>query len=383
MTDPRNEKPQRERHLTSHIFNLVVMVLGGIGLAWMLNDLGLDFLTQAVENVGWWFAVILAIDIAGLCCDAAALQAFMRPEARMVSYLRVLGAQASGRAINVLTPTGALGEPTKLSMLVTHAPKDRVLSSLVLLNLGYFYLSVIVIVIGTPIMFLLVDIPQTIKMMIAIGFAVLIPLMIALGVLVHRGALTTLVAMVRRVGLISDKRAEGWKTRVAEVDRHIRELQTNRSAGTWKGILWVGLSKLLQWTSTLILLATAGVDVNAPLVIGILSVGQLIQWISNIVPMGLGVHDAGNYALFDLAGASGAHGIVITLLNRARSISVAILGLAGMAVMHTVNRLALRKMHRRLDQLKEKAAEQVLADEAAQEAREAERQAGQPAPQSS
>ena len=95
MTEPPTEdRPQRERHLASHLFNLVVMILGGIGLAWMLHDLGLSYLTDAIDNVGGWFALILALDIAALCCDAAALQAFMRPEARMVSYFRVLGAQA-------------------------------------------------------------------------------------------------------------------------------------------------------------------------------------------------------------------------------------------------------------------------------------------------
>ena len=48
----------------------------------------------------------------------------------MISYWRVLGANISGRAINVLTPGGALGEPTKLMLLSTHAPRARALSSL-------------------------------------------------------------------------------------------------------------------------------------------------------------------------------------------------------------------------------------------------------------
>ncbi|MBA2544321.1 MAG: flippase-like domain-containing protein [Deltaproteobacteria bacterium] len=354
MTD---EHSTPERHMASHVFNVVVMILGAIGLVWMLNSLGWTYLTDAIANVGWWFPVILALDVAALCCDAAALQAFMRPEARMVSYFRVLGAQASGRAINVLTPTGALGEPTKLAMLMTHAPRDRVLSSLVLLNLGQFYLSVIVIVLGTPIMFLLVDIPHSMKVVIGIGFAVIVPLVIALGVMVHRGALTTLVGMVHSVRLISKERADRWKLRVGGVDKHIRELQENRSHGTWKGILWVMLSKLMQWTATLTLLHTAGVEVSPALIVGVLSVGVLIQWIAQIVPMGLGIADGGNYALFDLVGATGAYGVVITVLNRARSITVAIVGLCAMAVLHTVNRLALSRMRRKLDALRERAAD--------------------------
>ncbi len=367
MTD----EPKSERRLTSHLFNLVVMLLGGIGLTWMLYSVGISVLTDAIENVGGWFILILALDLAALFCDAAALSAFMRPEARMVPYWRVLTAQASGRAINVLTPTGALGEPTKLSMLVSHGPRNRVLSSLVLLNLGQFYLSVIVIVLGTPIMFLMVDLPHSLKILVLIGFAVLIPLVIALGLLVQRGALSTVVSTIRKVRVISEKRAEAWRTRFAEVDSHIRELQTNRSAGTWKGFLWVGLSKLVQWSATLILLATAGVDVNAALVVGILSVGVLIQWVSQVVPMGLGLADGGNYALFDLVGSAGAYGVVITLLNRARSITIAIIGLGGMLIVNTINRFQGRKMQNRIEALRDKGAVQVLADEAQVRADEA------------
>jgi DNA-binding transcriptional regulator LsrR (DeoR family) len=48
--------------------------------------------------------------------------------------------------------------------------------------------------------------------------------------------------------------------------------------------------------------------------------------------------------------------MVITMLNRARSISVAILGLGAMLAMHTVNRLSLARMHRKLETLRDKAA---------------------------
>jgi hypothetical protein len=350
-----NSDETPDRHLASHVFNIVMMVVGGIALAWMLHDLGWSGLRAAIDSVGWWFALILGLDLAALCFDAAALQAFMRPEARMVSYARVLGAQASGRAINVLTPTGALGEPTKLSMLVTHAPRNRILSSLVLSNLGQLYLSVAAIVIGTPIMFLLVDVPDELKVTIVIAFAVIIPAVIVLGVMVHRGALSTVVNGIRRLGLISDERADRWRLRMTEVDQHIRELHENRSYGTWKGFLWVGASKAVTWASTLVLLHTAGIHVNLALIVGVLSIGVVIQWVSQIVPLGVGLADGGNYALYGLAGAAGAHGVIYTMLNRARSVIVAMGGLVVMIAMHTIDRLALARMRRKLVRMRAEA----------------------------
>ena len=350
-----DDEPQHERHVASHIFNIVMMLVGGVALWWMIRSLGWDQFTAAVTSVGAWFALILALDLFSLGCDAAALQAFMRPEARMVTYWRVLGAQMSGRAINVLTPGGALGEATKLTMLMTHAPRARVLSSIVLLNLSQFYLSVLTMIIGTPITFLLVDVPGEVKILVGIGFAILLPLVVILGVLVKRGAVSTIVNIVRRTRIISAERADRWKTRLVEVDRHIRELHENRSHGTWKGILWVLASRLGLWTATFVLFYAAGVELSPTMVIGYLSIGLLIQWVSNIVPMGLGLMDGGNYALFAFLGATGLLGVAITMINRARSVTVAILGLGAMALVHLFNRLGLARMHRKLAALRAKA----------------------------
>lgn len=341
-------EPQSERHIVSHIFNIAMMVFGGCALAWMMHKLGWAKFREVVDNVGWYFAVILALDVGAVLLDARALHTFMRPEARMVSYWRVVAAQISGRAVNVVTPFGALGEATKLTMLVSHAPRTRVLSAIVLVNLAALYISVTVMVIGTPITLLLVDLPSSLKVTVGIGLAVLIPLMIALGLVVKRGALSTLTALLRGVRLISAARRDAWRGRLQEVDRHIGELHSHRSAGTWKGIFWVAGARVVTWASTMLLIHAVGVKVTPALVIGVLSVGVLIQWISSIVPLGLGLADGGNYALYDLLGASGAHGTFVTMLNRVRSLGVALVGFVVMAIVHTINRLALMRQRRKI-----------------------------------
>lgn len=345
--------PEPERHILSHLFNLGMMVFGGCALAWMMHKLGWAKFEEVVDNVGSTFAVILALDLVALACDARALHTFMRPEARMVSYWRVVAAQISGRAVNVVTPFGALGEATKLTMLISHAPRARVLSAIVLVNLAALYFSVTAMIIGTPITLLLVDLPSELKITIAIGFAVLLPLMIALGVVVKRGALSTLTSVLGKLHLISPARRDAWRVRLAEVDKHIAELYKYREAGTYKGIFWVVASHLLTWCSTMVLIGAVGVSIRPTLVIGVLSVGVLIQWISSIVPLGLGLADGGNYALYDLLGASGAHGTFVTMLNRVRSLGVALVGFVVMAIVHILNRVALTRQRQKVRQLKE------------------------------
>jgi hypothetical protein len=346
-------EPQPERHVLSHLFNIAMMVFGGCALAWMMHKLGWAKFHDVITDVGWVFLAILALDCIAVLLDARALHTFMRPEARMVSYWRVVGAQISGRAVNVVTPFGALGEATKLTMLISHVPRARVLSAIVLVNLAALYLSVTAMMIGTPITLLLVDLPTELKITVGVGLAVLIPLMIALGVVVKRGALSTLTGVLRRLHLISVERRDAWRVRLVEVDKHIAELYKYRSAGTWKGILWVLASHLTTWCSTILLISAVGVWIRPALVIGVLSVGVLIQWISSIVPLGLGLADGGNYALYDLLGASGAHGTFVTMLNRVRSLGVALVGFVVMAIVHTLNRIALARQHHRIRELKD------------------------------
>jgi hypothetical protein len=175
---------------------------------------------------------------------------------------------------------------------------------------------------------------------------------VALGVVIHRGALSTLIGLLRGVRIISAARLDDWRARLRDVDRHIAELHST-SAGTWHGILWVVASRIVTWTATMMLIRAVGVALTPHLVIGVLSVGVLIAWIATVVPLGLGLADGGNYALYNVLGASGAHGAFVTMLNRGRSLAIAVVGFAVMAIVHTINRIALSRQHRKLRALRE------------------------------
>lgn len=337
-----------ETHGFSRVFNIAVMAFGAGALAWMMHRLGWSKFREIVGGVGWYFAIIFGLDLGALMIDARALLTFMRPDDRKVSYWRVLAAQASGRAVNVVTPFSALGEATKLTMLVRHARRSRVLSAIVLVNLTTLYVSVVVMIIGTPITLLLIDLPRALKITVGVGLGVLIPLMIGLAVIVQRGALSTLTGVLRGVRVISRERRDRWRKQLSEVDRHIAALHKDRSAGTWHGILWILLSRLITWISTMTLIYAAGVAITPTLVIGVLSVGVLITWIASIVPLGLGLADGGNYALYDLLGAAGMHGTFVTMLNRVRSLAIALVGFAIMALVGILGRVGKPPRLRRL-----------------------------------
>ena len=69
-----------------------------------------------------------------------------------------------------------------------------------------------------------------------------------------------------------------------------------------------------------------------------LSVGILISWLSNVLPLGLGLADGTNYALYGLLGASPEAGLVFTMVNRLRTVVLAVMGLAIMAIANAMHR---------------------------------------------
>jgi len=339
-----------ERHLLSHVFNIVVFVIAAIAIVSVIEGGGIALAERAFRGVGPMFAVIVALDLAGMTCDAGAIHAFMRPEARMVSYWRVLAAQASGRAINVLTPTGALGEATKISMLVGHAPRTRIVSSIVEYNLVTAYLSVAILVVGVPVTALLVDLPPAIARVAWIGLAVVVVVATALVLVLRHGAGGSALAAARRLDLISPERAQAWASKVAEVDARLRDLHSNRSPGTGRGVALLVASRLLSWSATTVTLAAIGVAIGPMLLVGLFSVGILVGWVSAAVPLGMGVADAGNYVLFGALGATGPQGLLVSMVGHVRSLVIALIGLLVMAVAHTHTRIALhRRRLRRSD----------------------------------
>lgn len=340
-----------ERHLATHVFNVVVLVIGSVALVWMLNELGWQNVRRVLVGIGGWFALVVAFDVSALACEAAAIHAFMRPEQRMVSYWRVLAAQASGRAINILTPGGALGEAAKITLLVAHVPRGRVVSSIVLLNLASLYVSVAILIVGVPLTALLVELPDRLQLIVWVGLAIIVPLVVGIAIVIQRGAVDTLLGAVHRVGILSRARRETWAGRLQEVDRQLRELQSNRSPGTRTGLLLVCAARVCSWSATTVVLIAVGVQLGPALLVGVFSIGVLIGWMSAFIPFGLGVADGGNYALFAVLGAPASAGVFVTLIGRARSLTLAGLGLVVMAAAHTSSRLEIYRRNRLMARL--------------------------------
>ena len=308
---------------------IAALVVGVVAFALMANKLGWSGLTRVLVETGPWFLVIAVIDVGSAMFDGAAIRAMAQAHAR-VPYARAVAAQLGGVAINRLTPGNALGEPVKVSLLVERIPRDSAVSTILMFDAGATLVAVTAIVVGIPITLFFAELPASMRTVAWLGAGVLIAFAVMLFVLVRKGPVTIGIRALRRIRMISAARCERWTSGVAHIDEMVRELGTTRSSRI--GLACLVGSRSLNWVGTLVMLYAAGLPVTVPLVIGILSVGALITWISHIVPLGLGIHDGGNYLLYRALGAPGLAGLDFTMVYRARTCLISLIGLCVLAI---------------------------------------------------
>lgn len=316
------------------IFHAVVFAVGAGVLAFLLARMGTAGLARVFGAVGVAFAGAAACDLASIACDAFAIRAFLAPRlpaGARVPYGRAIVAQASGVAINRLTPANSLGEATKVTLLMAHAPRDAAVSAIVMFNITTIFVGVTAIVIGVPITLLLLDLPPEVRLATYVGTGVLLAFAGAIALLVRRGPLATLIGVARRARVISAARATRWREGVRAIDADVRTITTPGS-GLARGVVGVIGSRACNWGGTLVLLHAADLPLSPAIVVATLSVGILVTWMSNLIPLGVGLADTYNYALYGALGAGGAAGLDYTMINRARTLLLATTGLAIMGL---------------------------------------------------
>ncbi|MBX3162767.1 MAG: flippase-like domain-containing protein [Deltaproteobacteria bacterium] len=307
---------------------MVAFVVGVGAFALLVHTVGWAGIETAIAHVGISFVAIALIDLGSMFCDAAELYCFVRTQQHL-GFWRVFAAQASGLAINRLTPTNSFGEPLKVTILMEDIPEATAVSAVLMFNLSTMLVATTTIVIGVPLTILMLDLPMELQLAVCTAVVGLVAIVVTVLVIVRRGALGAAIGALRRMRILSAERAERWVARSAGIDANLR-----RYGDTWsrRGLAFAAGSRVCSWIGTIVLLRAAGIELTLPLVLGVLTVGQLLMWLSNIIPFGIGLYDSGSYALYGALGASGAEGMGFAMVNRVRTCVLALIGLSVMFV---------------------------------------------------
>ena len=308
--------------------NRISLLIGILGMAWMIHKIGPGEIATVMERISMWFLLILAINIAAMALEARATHLFMRPEGRMVAYWRVLAAKFAGQAINLATPTGTLGEATKVAMLAGSAPKARVISSVILFNVNSLIINLLLITIGPFVAVMIVPMHHELKTIIIVSSAGVGVLLVGLLYLVRRGMLTTLLQFIGKLHIFKKARVKKWIKDIKLVNDQMRDFRIERPRDFWVGFAQLCASKVLQALELWVILIALHARSGPGFTLLVLSIGQLVSWLANVVPFGLGTAEGGNYLLFEMLHADPSAGVMVQIVSRLRKIVFIALGLS-------------------------------------------------------
>ena len=306
----------------------VSVVLGIIALIATVAIVGPATITNHLRTIGIWFLVLIAMEAAATCCDATAVYLMTRGKGAPL-WRRIIVAQFAGRAVNTVTPGANLGEALKVSLLSRHCSTQRVLAAIMYVALTAFTISLMLVAIGTGMTAALFDIPRTAAITLGIGAGICALVASAIFLLVRRGMLSTLANLGARLHLVSKKRRASWRKRLDDLDGRL-----SGKVGAQHHLGAAGLiltSQLLQKAITFVAIVAAGFHLTPGQLIAVMSAGVVIGWVSTIVPMGIGISEGGNAALFSLIGAPLSLGVALALARRVNQVVFAGLGFAILA----------------------------------------------------
>jgi uncharacterized protein (TIRG00374 family) len=308
--------------------------LGLVALAATIWVVGPHPLATHLAQIGPWFAVLLAIDLAGAVCDAGVVY-YMTRGSHAPSFRKTLVAQLAGRAVNSVTPGANVGEALKISLLARECSTQRVVAAVLFQSLGTFVLGMIVVAAGTFATAFLFALPTAAELaLITCGF---VTGAIALGtlVLVRRGMLAALARALRKLHLISQARHERWRDQLDAIDRRLRgDAANEHRPRAW---LLVALSQILSRVLIWATLAAMGYALAPAQLVVVLSAGLLLTWLSAIVPLGVGVSEGGNGVLFAAIGAPTSLGVALAFARSVNQFIFAALGFTVLAIDRMAN----------------------------------------------
>lgn len=306
----------------------ISIVIGIIALVITVWLVGPMVLLDRLRQIGWFFVVLVSLEIVSSGFDGTAIY-YMADGPGRPSWRDCVVAQIVGRGVNSVTPGGNLGEVMKVGLLSHRCSPKRIVAAVMYINFMRLVMQFAVIAVGVVATAFLFDVPRSVLVLLLIGGAISAGISVGIFYLMRRGMLSTLSNALARVRIISKKRRESWNKTLEEVDHRLKG-QDNKQHRS-KALIFIAASQILEKGLTYFTIMAAGYVMGGGQFLALLSAGVLLSWISTIIPMGLGISEGGNVALFTLIGAPAPLGLALALARRVNQVVFAAIGFAILA----------------------------------------------------
>ena len=285
--------------------------MGAIALAVMIYVEGPRTIAHSLMRVGLWFVPLVLLDIVSTAIDATALFVLAAPGSS-VRWRDAIVAQFVGRGVNEVTPLGSVGEVSKVSILAERSTAARATATVVIANLLTNAVTAGIIAVSGPIVAIYIVLPAPWPWLLRIAGSLLVVIIVVITWLLSRGALTAIAKRAAKRGWIPDRVVAFTR----DFEKHLRHPTAREKRARVRAFALLVGSRALNWVSLWLTLAALGHIVSVGRLIAITSAGVLISIVGNIIPLGVGLVDGGQAALFAAIGLHPALGISFSLSRR-------------------------------------------------------------------
>jgi uncharacterized protein (TIRG00374 family) len=328
--------------------NAAAVVLAGGALAWMLADTGSRQVFEVLRASWRAIAIVVGLDLVIVVVRARVLHVLLRPSQRMISLGRVACAQAAGSAVQDFTPTGALGDVVKGTLLLARAPATEVVGSVVAYDVLAVYVSAAIVTVGVTVAAVLGLVPPPLDQALWATAVALLVLVLLVSWMIRRGLTRSLLAATARIRVISTARRDRWAARLTTLDARLHDLHDHRAAEARQGFALLLLARAIGWLQLYVVVRAVGADPDPRTFVALVLCQIPVARLSTLLPLGVGISDLGTAGVFALLGLPPAGGLAVAMLGRVRQIVLALIAVVAMATLLTIDRLRLRRTRARL-----------------------------------
>ena len=331
MTEPRDPfpptipappRPASARRLT--LAGTATSILGLALLVYLVRRTGIDPILSGARAVGWGFLGIVALGGLRFAARALAWRRCLDGPARL-RFRPAFAATLSGDALGNVTPLGPLvSEPAKVAFVRPGVPFGPAAAALAVENFIYTLTVAAVIALGLLAMLVAVNLPEPLRTVLAasLGAAIAI-LALAIWLIGRRLAVVSPVLdrlaggrgarVINRIRLLEARTFEVYERRRGRLVPVIALHAFFHAAGVAEIYL------------TLWLLTGAAPTILTAFLLE--SVNRVITVVFKVVPLRVGVDEAGTAIFTNVLGLGATVGVTLALVRKARVIVWALVGL--------------------------------------------------------
>ncbi len=309
----------------------VLFALGGLALfVYFVERAGIGDVAEGIRRIGWGFLLILGLSGLRFAVRAAAWIGCM-PAGHGLTLRHVVPAALAGDALGNLLNV-VVGEPAKALYLRHRAPLGRTLPALVVENLFYTLSTVVVIGAGGVALVLLVQVPGGGWLATGIPIATLAALLV--------GAAHWIIWSDRRVvsAGLSWLAGHGIAVRVlaraAALAREAEERLQRDYPREWGRLLVVAALELSFHVLAIVEVALVlGLISDRPVTLMdafvLEAANRFVNVVFKVVPMRLGVDEAGTAMVADLLAYGTTVGVTMAIVRKSRMLFWAAIGVGA------------------------------------------------------